>query len=93
MVGTPRSLEMLAMLVLGGEGTLVGPLLGVAILTLLPTVFQPLAAYKTFATGLLLVLAVRYLPGGIFGTAVDRLRRIAGGRGTAPVARVPGTLS
>ena len=93
MVGMPRSLEMLAMLVLGGEGTLVGPLLGVAILTLLPTVFQPLAAYKTFATGLLLVLAVRYLPGGIFGTAIDRLRRIAGGRGAAPVARVPGTVS
>ncbi len=87
MVGTPRSLEMLAMLVLGGEGTLVGPLLGVAILTLLPTVFQPLAAYKTFATGLLLVLAVRYLPGGIFGTAVDRLRRIAVRPEAVPAAR------
>ena len=30
MVGTPRSFEMVAMLVIGGEGTLVGGLLGAA---------------------------------------------------------------
>ncbi len=75
MVGTPRSLEMIAMLVLGGEGTLVGSLVGVALLTLLPTLFQPLAAYKTLAEGAFLVLAVRYLPGGIFGTIAYRLSR------------------
>jgi len=72
MVGTARSLEMIAMLVVGGEGTLVGSLFGVALLTLLPTIFQPLSLYKTLAEGLLLVLAVRYLPGGIFGTLAQR---------------------
>ena len=35
MVGTQRSLEMIAMLVVGGEGTLIGALFGVALLTLL----------------------------------------------------------
>src|SRR6185437_10339916 len=49
MVGTQRSLEMIAMLVVGGEGTLVGPVFGVALLTLLPQIFQPLAIYKTLA--------------------------------------------
>ena len=39
------------MLIAGGEGTLVGPVFGVALLTLLPTVFQPFAYYKTFAEG------------------------------------------
>jgi branched-chain amino acid transport system permease protein len=68
---------MIAMLVVGGEGTLVGSLFGVALLTLLPTVFQPLALYKTLAEGLLLVLVVRYLPGGIFGTLAQRLLRPA----------------
>lgn len=87
MVGTPRSLELLAMLVVGGEGTLLGPLLGAALLTLLPTIIQPLAAYKTLATGALLVLAVRYLPGGIFGATVERLRRMVGPRTpTTPAA-------
>jgi branched-chain amino acid transport system permease protein len=80
MVGTPRSLELIAMLVVGGEGTLVGPLFGAALLTLLPTVIEPLAAYKTFATGALLVLAVRYLPGGMFGATADRLRRLFAAR-------------
>jgi len=83
MVGMPRSLELIAMLVLGGEGTLVGPLIGAALLTLLPTIIQPLAAYKTFATGALLVLAVRYLPGGIYGAAVHRLGRLIGRRAAA----------
>jgi ABC-type branched-subunit amino acid transport system permease subunit len=86
MVGTPRSLEMIAMLVVGGEGTLVGSLFGVALLTLLPTVFQPLALYKTLAEGALLALAVRYLPGGIYGTLVRLLaarRPRAAAEGTA----------
>jgi len=69
MVGTPRSFEMIAMLVAGGEGTLVGPILGVALLTLLPTVFQPFALYKTFAEGALLVLCFLWLPEGLFGAA------------------------
>lgn len=75
MVGTQRSLEMIAMLVVGGEGTLVGPVFGVALLTLLPQMFQPLAIYKTLAAGALLVLTVRYLPGGIFGTLAGAAAR------------------
>ena len=75
MVGTQRSLEMIAMLVVGGEGTLIGPVFGVALLTLIPTIFQPLAIYKTLAEGVLLVATVRYLPGGIFGTLASRLAR------------------
>ncbi len=67
MVGTPRSFEMIAMLVAGGEGTLIGPILGVALLTLLPTVFQPFALYKTFAEGALLVICFLWLRDGMFG--------------------------
>ncbi len=67
MVGTPRSLELVSMLVIGGEGTLIGPLLGAALLTILPTIFQPLALYKTLASGALLAGSSLYLPQGIFG--------------------------
>ncbi|MDE1967341.1 MAG: ABC transporter permease [Alphaproteobacteria bacterium] len=75
MVATPRSFEMIAMLVAGGEGTLVGSALGVALLTLLPTVFQPFALYKTLAEGLLLVLCFMWLPEGMFGFATVQLAR------------------
>ena len=80
MVGTQVSLQMLAMLVVGGEGTLFGPLFGVAILTLLPTVFQPLAQFKTLGAGLLLVLFSLYLPGGIFGLLALAVSRVRPGR-------------
>lgn len=78
MVGTSRSLEMIAMLVLGGEGTLVGPLGGVALLTLLPAAFQPLAVYKTLAEGMLLVLIMLYLPSGLLGGLLAVLHRPSG---------------
>jgi len=89
MVGAPRSFEMIAMLVAGGEGTLVGPLLGVALLTLLPTMFQPFALYKTFAEGLLLVLCFLWLPEGMFGSVAVWLVRILKRKLGAAVGAAP----
>ena len=88
MLGTSRSLELVAMLVVGGEGTLVGPLFGAALLTLLPTVFQPLAMFKTFASGALLVASFLFLPQGMFGVFAGWLARLPGHRRlpTLPVA-------
>ena len=86
MVGSPRSLEMVAMLVIGGEGTLFGPVLGVALLTMLPTVFQPLAAYKTFASGALMVLSFLYMPQGLFGVLAKWLAGLGRPRPERPSA-------
>jgi branched-chain amino acid transport system permease protein len=77
MVGAPRSFEMIAMLVAGGEGTLIGPILGVALLTLIPTIFQPFALYKTFAEGVLLVMCFLWLPEGMFGGIAVWLGRLS----------------
>ncbi len=68
---------MIAMLIAGGEGTLFGPALGAALITLLPTVFQPLAYYKTLAEGGLLVACFLWLPDGMFGTGVSLLARLS----------------
>ena len=67
MVATPRSFEMIAMLVVGGEGTLLGGLFGALVITLLPTLVQSLAIYKTAVEGALLVATFLLLPEGIFG--------------------------
>ena len=77
MVGTNRSLELVSMLVIGGEGTLIGPAFGSLIITLLPTIFQPLALYKTFFSGALLILCFLYLPRGIYGFIADLLSRFS----------------
>ncbi len=76
MVGTGRSLELVAMLIVGGESTLVGGMFGALLLTLLPTVFQPLAIYKTFASGTLLVASFLYLPQGLYGAIVGLAIRL-----------------
>ena len=76
MVGTGRSLELVAMLIVGGESTLLGGMFGALLLTLLPTVFQPLAVYKTFASGALLVASFLYLPQGLYGAIVGMAARL-----------------
>jgi branched-chain amino acid transport system permease protein len=75
MVSTPRSFELLTMLVIGGEGSLAGPLLGVLLLVLLPTAIQPLAQAKTLFAGAVLVAGLLFLPSGILGAIAQGLAR------------------
>jgi branched-chain amino acid transport system permease protein len=94
MVGTGRSLELVAMLIVGGESTLLGGMFGALLLTLLPTVFQPLAIYKTFASGALLVASFLYLPQGLYGGIAQLAIRLVGSpsrreRASQTSARVP----
>jgi branched-chain amino acid transport system permease protein len=86
MVGTSRSLELVAMLIIGGESTLVGGLFGALLLTLLPVIFAPLAIYKTFASGALLVGSFLYLPQGIYGVLIQIMTRLARPRDAKPNA-------
>ncbi len=80
MVNTEQSFGLLTMLVVGGEGTLVGPVIGVLLLTLLPTVFQFLENYKTLVSGVLLVTALLYFPAGLYGGFTALIRRFTGSR-------------
>jgi branched-chain amino acid transport system permease protein len=84
MVSTQQSFLIVTMLVIGGEATLVGPVIGVVILTLLPTAFQFLANYKTLASGILLVVAMLYFPSGLYGGFTALVRRVSGGGRPTP---------
>jgi branched-chain amino acid transport system permease protein len=61
------SVSVLAMVVVGGLGTLAGPVLGAAVLTLLPELMRFTAEYRMLLYGLMLVAVMRYLPRGILG--------------------------
>jgi branched-chain amino acid transport system permease protein len=50
---------------IGGRGSIAGPLLGTIILTLLPEIAAPLAAWSTFLYAVLLLIIVLVMPGGI----------------------------
>ena len=86
MVATPRSFELIAMLVLGGEGTLVGGLLGALLLTLLPIEVQALANDKVLVEGLVLVGVFLLAPAGLLGSLLARARprRMLAGARLAP---------
>jgi branched-chain amino acid transport system permease protein len=77
MVSTTRSFEMIAMLVLGGEGTLIGSLFGAIFITMLPTLMQDLAMFKTAAEGALLIATFLAMPEGLFGGLALWLNRRA----------------
>jgi branched-chain amino acid transport system permease protein len=69
MVNWVVSTALVTMLVVGGEGTLWGVLLGAALLRLLPEIFNPLQDYLLIVQGLALILTMIYLPGGLAGAA------------------------
>ena len=52
-------------IIIGGRGSIVGPLLGTVVLTILPEVVAPLARLGNFFYGLLLLVVVLALPEGI----------------------------
>ena len=70
--GFSRAVEILTMAILGGIGSLTGPVLGAVILTMLPEVLRSLAGFRLMVNGLILVLIVLFLPKGIWDPA--RLR-------------------
>ncbi|MEV5609268.1 branched-chain amino acid ABC transporter permease [Streptomyces sp. NPDC052225] len=61
----PNSAFLLAAVVLGGMGTVSGPLLGASLLYLIPEKLQFLQNYSLLAFGLALVLLMRFRPEGI----------------------------
>ena len=63
----PVSVLLLSMVVLGGMGTLWGPVLGALILGALPEVFRPLVDYRFLFYMVLLLLIIRFQPQGLLG--------------------------
>ncbi|MGF6306832.1 branched-chain amino acid transport system permease protein [Bradyrhizobium sp. i1.8.4] len=62
-------------ILIGGRGSILGPMLGTIILTILPEIAAPLAAWSTFLYAVLLLLIVLVMPGGIATLLDFRNRR------------------
>ncbi len=67
--GFDRAVEILTMAILGGIGSLTGPVLGAVILTLLPELLRALQQFRLVINGAILVLIVLFLPRGIWDVA------------------------
>ncbi|MGJ7562975.1 branched-chain amino acid ABC transporter permease [Variovorax sp. GB1R11] len=79
--GFNRAVDILTMAILGGIGSLTGPVLGGTILTLLPEMLRGLGAFRLVVNGFILVLIVLFLPKGIWDPA--RIRQWFGRKGSA----------
>jgi branched-chain amino acid transport system permease protein len=80
-----HSITYLAMLIVGGEGTIVGAILGAILLTFLPEWLRFLGTAYLFFFGLLMLVILVFLPTGLVGLG-QRLRRPRKRVSPAPVA-------
>lgn len=89
MFGFPFLIAVLSYVVFGGRKSVLGPIVGTAVLILLPELARPLAENRILVYGLLLILVINFLPKGIADTALDawRRHRLAQRRGGAAAVR------
>lgn len=69
----PNSAFLLAAVVLGGMGTMSGPLVGASLLFLIPNKLQFMGEYQLFAFGVALILLMRFRPEGIIANRRNQL--------------------
>jgi len=74
----PISITIVAMMVVGGIGTIRGPILGALLMAALPELLRPLANYRLLFYGGLIVLMTRFQPQGLFGENAFILRMLFG---------------
>ena len=78
--GFLQSIELVAMSVLGGMGSIFGALVGAAVLRALPQVLTVLHDYEQVMLGLIIMLIMIFLPAGLLPAIAARLGQRSGGR-------------
>ncbi|MBB1601022.1 branched-chain amino acid ABC transporter permease [Variovorax sp. UMC13] len=78
--GFPVSVMILAMVVIGGMGSIWGCVIAATLLTLMPEWFRFINDYKLLVFGLLLFMMMRFVPGGLFPLVLRQAARLRGGR-------------
>ena len=64
-----ESFTILAMVIVGGMGTLIGPVWGAVMLTILPEILRGFGDFRLVLYGIALTLAVLFMPGGLIQAA------------------------
>lgn len=72
--GFPLVIATLAAVILGGRRSIWGPVVGSAIIVLLPELFRPLAQVRLLMTGTILTLVIIFMPKGITYWVADLFR-------------------
>jgi branched-chain amino acid transport system permease protein len=70
-----RSIEIVAMVILGGMGSTVGVFFAAIILTILPELLRDVQEYRMIVYSLLLVIMMLVRPQGLFGVKIRRKKK------------------
>jgi branched-chain amino acid transport system permease protein len=79
------SVDVYLMVILGGAGTIAGPIVGVLFVEILREVLHGLVALRLVLFGVMLIALITFLPGGIVRTLMAGTRRLGRRRPTTPV--------
>ncbi|MEU6081889.1 branched-chain amino acid ABC transporter permease [Streptomyces sp. NPDC047108] len=85
----PSSAFLLAAVILGGMGTITGPLLGASLLYLIPAKLQFLSDYQLLFFGFALILLMRFRPEGLIADRRKQLEFHETGQLDVPEQRLP----
>jgi len=88
--GFMRSIDILMIVVLGGMGSMMGSIIGAAVLTSLPLLMQELNEYRLIIYAMLLILVMIFKPSGLMGTYDFSLSRLTGIDGSRRARRNEG---
>ena len=75
-----KSIEVIAMVVLGGMGSISGSVMAAILLTLLPELLRPVKEYRMVLYSIMLIVLMITRPQGLFGTRELSLRALLGRR-------------
>jgi branched-chain amino acid transport system permease protein len=75
--GIVESFTMMAMVVVGGMGTMIGPVIGAVVLTFLPELLRGFGELRLMIYGVALTLVVLFMPGGIVQAWIAFKNRLA----------------
>ena len=70
------SVFFLLTIIIGGQGTMAGPIIGTLLLTILPEYLQALEQYRLIVYGLLMIVVVIGLPYGISGAIIRKFPKL-----------------
>lgn len=76
--GVAQSLDAILAVIIGGSGTIVGPVIGAFFVVFLPEYLRFADSFRLILYGLILVLATIFMPRGIVGVGSDVWARLAG---------------
>jgi len=75
VLGVPIMIELVAMVLIGGMGTLMGPIVGAFLVTLMTEYLRVVGEYRLLIYGAILVITMIYMPSGLITSPI--IRRIS----------------